>query len=94
MGLVTRACPQKSLARPGVRVSVKGIKYRQGDQVSAMPSRSLGHIIFARSRAFPPIDSQLGQTLLHMQLETQALGAGYWLVHIVVPPIGLQSPLA
>jgi hypothetical protein len=21
-------------------------------------------------------------------------GAGYWLVHIVVPPIGLQTPLA
>jgi hypothetical protein len=25
-----------------------------------------------------------------MQLETRALG-GYWLVHIVVPPIGLQT---
>jgi hypothetical protein len=23
-----------------------------------------------------------------------ALGEGYWLVHIVVPPIGLQTPLA
>jgi hypothetical protein len=27
-----------------------------------------------------------------MQLETRA--PGYWLVHIVVPPIGLQIPLA
>jgi hypothetical protein len=27
-----------------------------------------------------------------MQLETRA--PGYWLVHIVVPPIGLQFPLA
>jgi hypothetical protein len=27
-----------------------------------------------------------------MQLETQA--PGYWLVHIVVPPIGLQTPSA
>jgi hypothetical protein len=27
-----------------------------------------------------------------MQLETGAPG-GYWLVHIVVPPIGLQTPL-
>jgi hypothetical protein len=27
-----------------------------------------------------------------MQLETQA--QGNWLVHIVVPPIGLQTPLA
>jgi hypothetical protein len=29
--------------------------------------------------------------LIHMQLETRA--PGYWLVHIVVPPIGLQFPL-
>jgi hypothetical protein len=27
-----------------------------------------------------------------MQLETRA--PGYWVVHIVVPPIGLQIPLA
>jgi hypothetical protein len=31
----------------------------------------LGHIIFARPRASPPIDGQLGHPLLHMQLETQ-----------------------
>jgi hypothetical protein len=30
--------------------------------------------------------------LIHMQLESRALG--YWLVHNVVPPIGLQIPLA
>jgi hypothetical protein len=29
----------------------------------------LGHIIFARPRASPPIDGQLGHPLLHMQLE-------------------------
>jgi hypothetical protein len=29
---------------------------------------------------------------MHMQLETRA--PGYWLVHVVVPPIGLQFPLA
>ena len=29
-----------------------------------------------------------------MHLETQALGGGvYWLVHIAVQPIGLQTPL-
>ena len=50
----------------------------------------LGHIIFARPRASPPIDGQLSHPLLHMQLETQLWG--YWLVHIVVPPIGLQTP--
>ena len=55
----------------------------------------LGHIIFIRPRASHPIDDQLGHPLLHMQLETQALGGkGCWLVHIVVPPIGLQTPLA
>jgi hypothetical protein len=30
--------------------------------------------------------------LIHMQLETRA--PAYWLVHIVVPPIGLQFSLA
>jgi hypothetical protein len=33
----------------------------------------LGHIIFTRPMASPPIDGLLGHTLLHMQLETQAL---------------------
>jgi hypothetical protein len=49
-------------------------------------------MIFARPRASLPIDGWLGHPLLHMQLETQLWG--YWLVHIVVPPIGLQMPLA
>jgi hypothetical protein len=30
--------------------------------------------------------------MIHMQLKTRA--PGYWLVNIVVPPIGLQFPLA
>jgi hypothetical protein len=34
----------------------------------------LGHIIFIKSRASPPNDGQLGHLLLHMQLETRALG--------------------
>ena len=34
----------------------------------------LGHRIFARPKASPPIDSWLGHPLLHMQLETGALG--------------------
>jgi hypothetical protein len=54
----------------------------------------LGHMIFTRPRASPPIDGLLGHPLLHMQLETQLWEGGYWLVHIVVPPIGLQTPLA
>ena len=32
------------------------------------------HIIFIRPRASPPIDGRLSHPLLHMQLETQALG--------------------
>jgi hypothetical protein len=34
----------------------------------------LGHIIFTRPKASPPIDCLLGHPLLHMQLETQVLG--------------------
>jgi hypothetical protein len=51
-------------------------------------------MIFTRPKYSPPIDGLLCHPLLHMQLETQALGGGYWLVHIVVPPIGLQTPFA
>jgi hypothetical protein len=49
-------------------------------------------MIFTRPRVSLPIDGRLGHPLLHMQLETQLWG--YWLVHIVDPPIGLQTPLA
>jgi hypothetical protein len=52
----------------------------------------LGHMLFTIPRASPPIDGRLGHPLLHMQLETQLWE--YWLVHIVDPPIGLQTPLA
>jgi hypothetical protein len=37
-------------------------------------------------------NGRLGHLLIHMQLESRA--PGYWLVHNVVPPIGLQIPLA
>jgi hypothetical protein len=39
-------------------------------------SSVLGHMIFARPRASPPIDGRLGHPLLHMQLETQLWVAG------------------
>ena len=42
--------------------------------------------------AYVSKDGLVGHLLEHMQLETRALG--YWLVHIVDPPIGLQFPLA
>jgi hypothetical protein len=67
----------------------------------------LGHRTFKRPRTFPPIDGQLGHPLLHMQLETLVPPCaffdwwfspnelwGYRLVHIGVPPIGLQTPSA
>jgi hypothetical protein len=57
--------------------------------------------------ASPPIDGRLGHPLLHVQLETQVPPCvffdwwfsprelwGYWLVHIVVPPMGLQTSSA
>jgi hypothetical protein len=37
-------------------------------------------------------DGRLGHLLIYMQLESRA--PGYWLVHNVVPPIGLQIPLS
>ena len=51
----------------------------------------LGHIKFASPMGLSS-DGQLGHLLIHMQLESRA--PGYWLVHNVVPPIGLQIPLA
>jgi hypothetical protein len=64
----------------------------------------LGHRIFTGPRASPPIDNWLGHPLLHMQLEPWVPPCvffgwwfsakelwGYWLIHIVVPPMGLQT---
>jgi hypothetical protein len=50
----------------------------------------LGHIQFACPMGLSFLF--LGHLLIHMQLESRA--PGYWLVHNVVPPIGLQIPLA
>ena len=65
---------------------------------TSWPCRSpvLRHIKFARLMDSLSTDGRLGHFLIHMQLETRALGGGgeYWLVHIVVPPIWLQIPLA
>jgi hypothetical protein len=41
----------------------------------------LGHMIFTRPRASPPIDGRLGHPLLHIQLETHlwgVLGSSYY----------------
>jgi hypothetical protein len=67
----------------------------------------LGHMIFTGPRASSPIDGRLGHPLLHMQLETQVPPCvffdwwfsprelwWYWLVHIDVSPLGLQTPSA
>jgi hypothetical protein len=51
----------------------------------------LGHIKFACPMGLSS-DGRLGHLLIHMHLESRA--PGYWLVHNVVPPIGLQIPLA
>jgi hypothetical protein len=70
-------------------------------------SPTLGHRAFTRPRASPLIDVPEGHPLLHMQLELWAppcvlFGwwfspwelSGYWLVHNVVPTMGLQTPSA
>jgi hypothetical protein len=67
-------------------------------------SPSLWHRAFTGASGSPPIDEQLGHTLVHMQLEPLVPPCvdfgwwfspwdlwGYWLVHIVVPPMGLQT---
>jgi hypothetical protein len=67
----------------------------------------LGHRAFTGPWASPPIDDRVGHPMLHMQLEPWvppcvAFGWwlspwehwGYWLVHIGVPPMGLQTPSA
>jgi hypothetical protein len=67
----------------------------------------LGHRAFTGPRASPPIDDQSGLPLLHMWLKPLVLSCvlfGWWfspwelwryrLVHIVVPPMGLQIPSA
>jgi hypothetical protein len=71
------------------------------------PSPILGHRTFTGPRASPPIDDHLGHPLLHMQLEPRVPSCvffgwwfrpwelwGYWLVHIVVPLMRLQTPSA
>jgi hypothetical protein len=65
------------------------------------------HRAFTGLRTSPPIDDQLGHPLLHMQLKPWVPPCvlfgwwfspwelwGYWLVHIVVSPMGLESPSA
>jgi hypothetical protein len=70
-------------------------------------STILGHRTFTGPRASPPIDDRLGHPLLHIQVEPQLPPCvffdwwfaskelwGYWLAHIVFPPMGLQTPPA
>jgi hypothetical protein len=67
----------------------------------------LRHRAFTGPKASPPIDDLLGHLLLQMQLEPRVPPGvffdwlfsprelwGYWLIHIVVPPMGLQIPSA
>jgi hypothetical protein len=67
----------------------------------------LGHRTFIGPRASLPIDDQLGHPQLYIQLEPHVPPcvffdwwysskelSGYWLVHIDVPSMGLQTPSA
>ena len=68
-------------------------------------SSTMGHQAFSEPKASPPIDVQQGHPMLHMQLKSWVPPCvlcgwwfspwelwGYWLVHLVVPPMGLQTP--
>jgi hypothetical protein len=68
-------------------------------------SPTLGHRVVTGPRASPTIDDQLGHPLLHIHLEPWVPPCvlfgwwfspwelwGYWLVHIIVPPMELQTP--
>ena len=70
-------------------------------------SPTLGYRAFTGLRTSLPIDDQQGHPLLHIQLEPWVLPCvpfgwwfspwelwEYWLVHIIVPPMGLQMPSA
>jgi hypothetical protein len=70
-------------------------------------SPKLEHRTFTRPMASTPIDDRLGHPLLHILLEPGVPPCvlfdwwssprelwGYWLVHIVVLPIGRQTPSA
>ena len=70
-------------------------------------SPTLGRRNLTGPRASPPIDDWLGHPLLHIHLEPQVPPCvffhwwfrskklrGYWLIHIDVPPMGLQNPFS
>jgi hypothetical protein len=59
----------------------------------AFPCTGAYTVCVSNGPLFPVMaDSDMYHLLIHMQLESRA--PGYWLVHNVVPPIGLQIPLA
>ena len=59
VGLGTRGFPGRSLSRPGARVPAKEGECRQGDEVSAVPSRSLANSKIA-GPIFIMLESRLG----------------------------------
>ena len=64
---------------------------REGTQAAESVCNHGGFGAFPSCYNSESSDGRLGHLLIHMQLESRA--PGYCLVHIVVPPIGLQFPL-
>ena len=60
--------------------------------ISVMVQRKALCEMYENKKEILSTDGRLGHLLIHMQLESRALG--YWLVHNVVAPTGLQNPLA
>jgi hypothetical protein len=56
----------------------------------AFPCTGAYKVCKSNGPLFPESDGRLGHLLIQIQLESRA--PGYWLVHNVVPPKGLQIP--
>jgi hypothetical protein len=85
-------------------ISPSPAHYPTHSQFPVLAFPYIGHQAFTRRRASPFIDVPQGHPLQHMQLEPWVTPClifgwwfshwelwGYWLVHIAVPPMGLQT---
>ena len=99
--------PGKPLSYPCSPASMRVLSHPLTPASLLWHSPTMGHRAFTGPRASPPTDARQGHSLLYMQLEPWVRPGilfgwwfspwelqGYWLVHSVVPPMGLQIPSA
>jgi hypothetical protein len=102
-----KCCPLSSFPLPKPSIPSLLPLFTNSSAFRPWCSPTLGHRAFTGRRASLSTDDQLGHPLLHMQLEPWVSPCvfcgwwfsprelwGSWLVHIVVPPMGLQNPSA